>query len=101
MMSLEDLERSMAAGGGGGSGLPPAPQPGSFDAPAAPWGGAGVDRPPLEDSGWISAPPPAGHQHAAQQQQQQQRPFEQVPRVASVQTGVGAAPPRATAAREG
>ena len=79
MMSLEDLERSMAAGGGGGSGLPPAPQPGSFDAPAAPWGGAGVDRPPLEDSGWISAPPPAGHQHAAQQQQQQQRPFEQVP----------------------
>ena len=60
MMSLEDLERSMAMGGGGGSGLPPAPQPGSFDAPAAPWGGAGVDRPPLEDSGWISAPPPAG-----------------------------------------
>ena len=83
MMSLEDLERSMAMGGGGGSGLPPAPQPGSFDAPTAPWGGAGVDRPPLEDSGWISAPPPAGHQptpqQQQQQQQQQQRQFEQVP----------------------
>ena len=76
MMSLEDLERSMAAGGGGGSGLPRRLNRDRLTRQPR-WGGAGVDRPPSKTRLDL-APPPAGP-NTAQQQQQQQRQFEQVP----------------------
>ena len=75
MMSLADLESQIAGSGGGG--LPMAPQPGHFgaiDEQRGPnngangggrfgvWGGGmGPNDPPqLQDSGWVSAPAPAG-----------------------------------------
>ena len=79
MMSLEDLERSMAAGGGGGSGLPQRLNRDLLDAPAAPGAAPASIAHPSKTAAGSPPHPRAGHQHAAQQQQQQQRPFEQVP----------------------